>query len=251
MLRSFIPEGIEALAPKPLLLPGERAEEYQLLQQAILDELEPSSAIEWLLTLDVAELCWEIQRYRLLRYKTLELFREQAIEHALNHIDVAGLPSEMREGAKLHTRRNAIKWRTDPIAAREIEARLSAHGFDQHSISAAMYAHARELFLMFEGLIASAQQRRLMLLKSLEARRQHTLVQPPSSSTQRKTMASEENGKNDITSGDHAATTPAKTRATRDRSRHLAWHIDDVEHHTTHKPDEPLDCIPSIRSTKD
>ncbi|MGY4615472.1 hypothetical protein ACVWZ4_000699 [Bradyrhizobium sp. USDA 4472] len=66
-----LPVEFEALAPPPLLLPGESLEHYELLRQTIFADLAPRSAIEWLLAIDVAELSWEIQRYRVLRHKLL------------------------------------------------------------------------------------------------------------------------------------------------------------------------------------
>ncbi|WP_249151336.1 hypothetical protein [Bradyrhizobium liaoningense] len=61
-----LPVEFEALAPPPLLNPGEHLEHCQALRQAIFADLAPRSAIEWLLAIDVAELSWEIRRYRLL-----------------------------------------------------------------------------------------------------------------------------------------------------------------------------------------
>src|SRR5215218_10058156 len=87
---------LEALAP-PLLLPGESLENYQTLRQAILTEITPKSAIEWLLAIDIVELSWEIQRYRLLRHKLLERSRQRAIADALSQIDLIGIPAEDRE----------------------------------------------------------------------------------------------------------------------------------------------------------
>lgn len=57
-----LPVEFEALAPP--LMPGEHLEHYQALRQAIFADLAPRSAIEWLLAIDVAELSWEIQHYR-------------------------------------------------------------------------------------------------------------------------------------------------------------------------------------------
>jgi len=68
-----------ALAPAPDLLPGESMERYQLIRQAIVADIAPLSAIEWLLVIDVIELSWEIERYRLMRHKVVELFRQQAL----------------------------------------------------------------------------------------------------------------------------------------------------------------------------
>ena len=78
------------------MLPGERLDHYHALRQAIFAGLAPRSAIEWLLAIDVAELSWEIQRYRLLRHRLLVTYRQQAIEAALRRIDMAGIASESR-----------------------------------------------------------------------------------------------------------------------------------------------------------
>ncbi|MGR4929868.1 hypothetical protein ACIPUD_24160 [Bradyrhizobium sp. CAR08] len=72
-----LPAELEALAPPPLLLPGEHLDQYHALRQAIFADLAPQSAIEWLLAIDVAELSWGIQRYRMLRHKLLETYRQK------------------------------------------------------------------------------------------------------------------------------------------------------------------------------
>ncbi len=165
------PAELEALAPPPLLLPGESLQRYQFLRQAILMELAPRSAIEWLLAIDVVELSWEIQRYRLVRQKLLESYRQTAIEHTLRQVDLPGIPPEFVEPASQHIRHNAHTWRIDPKAASEIESHLLAYGFDQQSINVEVYLQAREIFLMFEGLITSAHNRRLSLLREIDHRR--------------------------------------------------------------------------------
>ena len=159
-----LPVEFEALAPPPLLLPGESLEHYRTLRQAIFADLAPRSAIEWLLAIDVAELSWEIQRYRCLRHKLLETHRQKAIEAALRRIDMLGIVPEFAAEAEYYTQKNALSWRTDPIAATEIESRLSSYGFDQHAINPESYVQAREIFVMFESLLNAAQSRRLLFL---------------------------------------------------------------------------------------
>ena len=156
-----LPVEFEALAPPPLLLPGESLEHYELLRQAIFADLAPRSAIEWLL---VAELSWEIQRYRVLRHKLLETYRQKAIEAALRRIDLAGIVSECQAEAECYTLQNALRWRIDAIAATEIDTRLASYGFDQHAISTEVYVQAREMLLLFEGLLNAAQTKRVLLL---------------------------------------------------------------------------------------
>src|SRR5262249_55574786 len=106
--------------------------------------LEP--VIEWLLAYDVVELPWDIQRCRGLRHKILETFRQQAIEQVLSRIGLVGVPPSFQSEAEHYTSLNALSWRTDPVAATEIETRLSAYGFNQNAINAEVYAQARELF---------------------------------------------------------------------------------------------------------
>ncbi|MCP1834172.1 hypothetical protein J2R76_002509 [Bradyrhizobium sp. USDA 4532] len=166
-----LPVEFEALAPPPLLLPGERLEHYHALRRAIFGDLAPRSAIEWLLAIDVAELSWEIQRYRLLRHRLLATYRQKAIEAALRCIDMAGIAPELEEEAEHHTRQNALSWRLDPVATTEIEERLASYGFDQHCLNTDVYVQARELFVLFEGLLNTAQARRLLLIREIKKHR--------------------------------------------------------------------------------
>lgn len=166
-----LPVEFEALAPPPLLLPGEHLEHYHALRQAIFADLAPRSAIEWLLAIDVAEVSWEIQRYRVLRHKLLETYRQQAIEATLRRIDMVGIATDFEGEAAYHTLQNALSWRIDPVAASEIEARLAAYGFDQHAITTEVYVQAREVLVLFEGLLDAAQTKRMLLLREIRNQR--------------------------------------------------------------------------------
>jgi len=64
------------------------------MRQAILADIAPKSAIEWLLAVDVVELSWEIERYSLLRHRILMQYREKANEQSLRRIDPIEIPSE-------------------------------------------------------------------------------------------------------------------------------------------------------------
>ena len=145
------PDALEALAPPPLLLPGESLENYQRLRQAIFADISPGCAIEWLLTIDIAELSWEIQRYRLLRHKLLEKSRQRAIADALSHIDLIGIPADGQENARRETEINALAWRSDVDAAKEIEQRLACYRVDAFAINTEVHIQARDLYLMFKG----------------------------------------------------------------------------------------------------
>jgi hypothetical protein len=141
------------------------------MRQAILSDIAPKSAIEWLLAVDVIELSWEIERYRLLRHKVLMQYREPAIEQCLRRIDLLEISSESNGLAHQRVRRNAWCWRNDVGAAHEIESRLAAHGFDQSTISAESLAQAREFFFLFQTLLDAAQSRRMSLLREIKLQR--------------------------------------------------------------------------------
>src|SRR3954451_3582344 len=155
-----IPDEFQALCPAPQILPGESIEHYRALQAVIFQDIAPQSAVEWLLAIDVAELSWEMQRYRILRHKLLESYRQKAIEMTLRRIDVPGIVPDFKNDAELYIVQNALDWRLDRVAADEIEARLAAYGFDQHTISVEVYVQAREIFTLFETLMNAAQLRR-------------------------------------------------------------------------------------------
>ncbi|MDN3275958.1 hypothetical protein QWJ07_16975 [Frankia sp. RB7] len=162
-----LPAELEILRPEPLLLPGESREQYDALQRIVLGDIAPRSAIEWLLAFDVAELSWEIRRYRSLRHKLLEAFRYRAVEIALSQIDLVGIADHAKDVAKGHIANNVLDWRVNTTAAAEIDRRLSAYGLDQKSISMEVYVQVRQQHAFFEGLINSASLHRLNLLREI------------------------------------------------------------------------------------
>lgn len=120
---SLLPPQFAALCPTPQLLPGENIDHYLALQ-AVIRDLDPRSAIEWLLAIDIAELSWEMQRYRILRHRLLSTYRQKAIEMTLRRIDVAGIAPDFQDVAEIYTIGNALDWQLDASAALDIEARL-------------------------------------------------------------------------------------------------------------------------------
>ncbi|MCA1436180.1 hypothetical protein I6F33_24785 [Bradyrhizobium sp. BRP20] len=168
---SVLPPQFEALCPPPQLLPGEDVEHYHAIQATIFRDLSPQSAVEWLLAIDVAELSWEMQRYRVLRHRVLNTYRQKAIEMTLRRVDLAGIAPDVQDVAEIYTINNALDWQMDASAAHDSEARLRSHGFDQHAISMEVYVQAHEILTLFESLLNGAQLRRLLLIKEFNASR--------------------------------------------------------------------------------
>ena len=112
----------------------------------MIDKVQPESCMEWLWTLDLVELSWEILRYRRLKMRVLALDRAAAIEAIVLRVDGEGLPIEAMPMVRQHARRAAADWRTDPQAAVDIEAHLERNGFDQIDINAQAIAQAESCF---------------------------------------------------------------------------------------------------------
>jgi len=48
---------------------------------------------------------------------------------------MVGIAPEFEKQVEYHTLQNGLSWRTDPMAATEIEMRLGAYGFDQRALN--------------------------------------------------------------------------------------------------------------------
>jgi hypothetical protein len=167
-----IPAELKPFSEPSFLLPGENLYDFEAIRQMMIDDIQPGTNIEWLWTLDLAELSWEIVRYRRLKKKILDAHRVAAIEAILQQLDGAGMPAEAIPLVRTQARRAATEWRDDSEAALEIESRLYRSGFDPVAVNAEVFVQARELFVMFDQLMHSAQSRRIGLLREISIRRE-------------------------------------------------------------------------------
>jgi hypothetical protein len=166
-----VPAIFHRVVQPAFLMPGESLNDYEAIRDMIIQEITPQSGIEWLWAADLIELSWDIVRYRELRQKMLEIRRRDAIDAMLQRLDLPGIPHPFRQSARDQTRLNAEQWQTDPIANAEIENRLTTQGIDDGSVNAEVLIQSRELFIMFDSLMQSAQARRIMLLREINRRR--------------------------------------------------------------------------------
>ena len=118
--RLSIPNELKVFMEQPSLLPGENRRDYELLRQMMIDDIQPQTNIEWLWTLDLVELSWEILLYRRLKRKILDTHRVAAVEVILQRLDGEGMPAETMPMVQIHAKRTAAEWRDDPGAAIEI-----------------------------------------------------------------------------------------------------------------------------------
>jgi hypothetical protein len=165
-----VPAELIPFSEPSFLLPGESRQDFEAIRQMMVDDIRPETNIEWLWTLDLVELSWEILRYRRLKKSILDAHRVAAIEAILQRLDGQGMPAEAMPTVRARSRRTAAEWYDDREAASEIEARLDRGGFDAIDINAEVVVQARELFDMFDQLMIAAQRRRIGLLREISIR---------------------------------------------------------------------------------
>jgi hypothetical protein len=137
------PAELKPFAEPSFLLPGENARDFEVIRQMMVDDIRPQTNIEWLWTLDIVELSWEILRYRRLKDRVLNAHRAAAIEAILLRLDGEGMPTEAMPMVQIQAKRTATEWRDDQEAAGEIEARLRQSGVDHIDINAEVFVQAR------------------------------------------------------------------------------------------------------------
>lgn len=160
-----IPERLRPFA-EPALIAGESREDYELLRQLLIEDIQPRSNLEWLWLFDLAELSWEILRYRKLKVRAIEMHRVKAIEALLLQIDGAGFPED-DPVPRQYARINAADWQTNELAAAEIETRLARNGFDRPTTNAVVLLEAETALVLLETLLRQAQRQRAILWSEL------------------------------------------------------------------------------------
>jgi hypothetical protein len=76
-----IPDDVWELWGKPALLRSEDPEVYDKVARTVVQAVEPSNGIDWLLTNDVIAHSWEIRRLRQFKTLLIELRREEHLSH--------------------------------------------------------------------------------------------------------------------------------------------------------------------------
>src|SRR5258708_27874112 len=130
-----MPAIFQAFSRPAPLLPGEDLHDFESIRAILIDDIKPQSGVEWLWTMDLIDISWDIVRYRSLRQKVLETYREAAIESVLQRLDLVGISNDFLQSARKYTKQNAAQWRADPQAAAEIEMRLASNGNDTEPIN--------------------------------------------------------------------------------------------------------------------
>src|SRR5476651_1197146 len=97
--RYEIPADLVDFFANPPLLNNENRDAYYKLRKSMIETIEPQNTCEWVLTMDLVDLAWEIRRAAKQKASLVNMTWKQALCMAIEgHAD--GNPVERRRGAQ-------------------------------------------------------------------------------------------------------------------------------------------------------
>lgn len=162
-----VPKEIQELLGERHLVLGEKPELYDALCSRIASVVQPKDIIEWFWVKDITDLLWEIQRLRRHKAAIINDGRKGALRELLwIAIDDGNVPSE-RADRLAH---DFISGNAKTKA--KLQALLTEHNFDEHSVASKSFEQAIETLETIERLIAAAELRRDRILREVEFHRE-------------------------------------------------------------------------------
>src|SRR5260370_1749899 len=153
------------------LLPGETRDYFYLMLELMFSTILPDTELEWLTTIDLAWLQWEIQRYRCWKNAIVMSNRTAAVESALRKTHkgaaMSGAMTMIRAESKMHAQEMSI----NPNAHPDVRAKLESHGYDTDAINAAAFVHSIVPLTTSEKFLSSARHQVMMTLREVGLRR--------------------------------------------------------------------------------
>jgi hypothetical protein len=176
-----VPKNLVRFFGEPPLVGNESRRDYDIFFDAVVSDVRPTDAIEWLYTVDVINLSWEILRERRFKSDIFIIYQREAIEEAIT--ETADIPSDtglepMRAALVfLQTASNIAKrWLHDLEYRSEINAALAADGYPSQVVLALAYQKAASQIDAADRRIANAEARRTTLVREIERRREALAV---------------------------------------------------------------------------
>jgi hypothetical protein len=161
-----INDQLESLFGQPPLLKGEDKTRYQRLRAAVVADLEPESAFDWISAQDHVDKLWEEQRYKRAATALTNGGLLKALQFYLNDL-IRGLTLTDAEDLALNY------FSTNAEEKKEVISLLAQHGITM----AELLAKAAQLegpgLLMFDRMVAARENGRRLLRKEAERRTLH------------------------------------------------------------------------------
>lgn len=156
----------------PHLLPGETKDSFYSLFDIMVGAVLPDEDLEWLATIDLAWLQFDINRYR--RWKNLIIVsnRARALETALSDTHPGAALAEAMVTIGVESRMQARQMCITPSAHPGLVSRLKSHGYDDDAINAGAFVHSMVPLVTVERLLSTARREVAMVLREVGLQRE-------------------------------------------------------------------------------
>ena len=166
--------------PNTPILKSESPEERRSLQEGLEVDLDPNGMMEVILVDDLADLEWEIRRFRRCKATILNMNLPDALLGLVRHLKspFTKKPYDRQEAEELENL--CRRWFTDEDeeAREEVAALLREHKLDESAVEAEAYRRCSAELEVVDRLIGGLEGRRNKALACLAAYRASFRVQP-------------------------------------------------------------------------
>jgi hypothetical protein len=149
---------------EPALVGTEKLEVYDKLFLLMASAIRPTDPIGWLLTKDVTDWAWEMQREQAVKAETIKHYQKEVVAELIKTLAPAG-----QLNATIYRIFRAdydlTSWAIDPKARAEIDEALAAKGHNAPSILAQAYMRGAAQIDAIDRRIAAYERRRNAALK--------------------------------------------------------------------------------------
>lgn len=156
----------------PRMLEGESLDDYFTMMDLMVEEILPETNVEWLTTVELANLWWEIRRYMRWKNTILVTHRNRSLENALLEIDpdriAVGAETALRVKARLAVR----DWHSNPAQRAILEARLQAQGYDDDALNAGAMMEGAGSLATIEKFMKAARSQLTVIMREVHGRRE-------------------------------------------------------------------------------
>jgi hypothetical protein len=171
-LKNFDPIKFEHLLGAAPLTEGNEASEYFDIAHQMLESIKPENYIETCFVVDLIDLSHEIVSLRRVKVALAAASCGYAIEALLERGLLSDAPPGSEQLLRIEAKLEARRWRKDVWSRDEIEERLEEMGLDGDIISVETFLQSLPALDALDKRLASAQQRRNLLLREIGVHRE-------------------------------------------------------------------------------
>jgi hypothetical protein len=165
-----IPDNLSEFFDDLPLVADETVESYKKFFCAIVADLDPADATDWLYAKDVVDLSWQIRRERMVLVGVIKLMQMEVVRDLLKATFDSADALEAAVYRIFSASNDAQRWASDPATRKEVDARLTARGHPPSAVLAEAYMRGASYIEAIDKRIASYEARRVGIVREIERR---------------------------------------------------------------------------------